>query len=214
MEKDFKKRVLYEGAPSLPLVLPSYCSFDNETQKLTVNKSDGDSLKLIPETLKLLEKISKPVAVVSICGPYRSGKSYFLTRLLNNEKTSQLDHKVEEPSQLDHSKEEPSQLEHKEEPSQLDGGKKEPSEMNRAIEETFQLGHSMDACTRGVWMASSVLECDDFVVVMLDTEGIDAATSSGSSVLTDMLAFTLLVSSTLVYNSSNVPKKRDLNQMR
>ena len=154
--------------PSLPLVLPSNCSFDLETQQLTENKgvsSDaGMNYKLVPETVELLENITKPVAVLSICGPYRSGKSYFLSRML---------------------------------------GRKE----------TFKLGHTMEACTRGIWMASSVLECDEFVLLLLDTEGIDAADKSNAGVA-NLLVLTMLLSSTFVYNSKSVPRGRDLKKMR
>ena len=139
MSREFNKvPLLKEGVhppPSLPLVLPSNCSFDLETQQFTENTEDvssdaGMNYKLVPETVELLENITKPVAVLSICGPYRSGKSYFLSRML---------------------------------------GRKE----------TFKLGHTMEACTR---MASSVLECDEFVLLLLDTEGIDAADRSNADI--------------------------------
>ena len=173
MSRVFNKvPLLIEGAslpPSLPLVLPSNYSFDLETQQLTQVKNDPPSdaaikYKLVPECVKLLESISKPVAVLSICGPYRSGKSYFLSRML---------------------------------------GRKE----------TFKLGHTMQACTRGIWMASSVLECDDFALVLLDTEGMDATDKNNSSVA-NLLVLTMLVSSMFVYNSKNVPRGRDLKKMR
>ena len=173
MSRVFNKvPLLKEGVslpPSLPLVLPSNYSFDLETQQLTENKdyvpSNTDiKYKLVPEAVQLLESISKPVAVLSICGPYRSGKSYFLSRML---------------------------------------GRKE----------TFKLGHTMLACTRGMWMASSVLECDDFALVLLDTEGMDATDKNNSSVA-NLLVLTMLVSSMFVYNSKNVPRGRDLKKMR
>ena len=155
---------------SLPLVLPSTFSFDFETQQLTEVKCVGpvrkaSEFKLVPEALKLLESISKPVAVVSINGPFRSGKSYFLSRML--------------------------------------GGK-----------ETFKLGHTTDACTRGIWMATSVLECEEFALVLLDTEGIDATDKRNESGVTKLLLLTMLLSSTFIYNSKKVPKGRDLKKMR
>ena len=124
----------------------------------------GMNYKLVPQTVELLESITKPVAILSICGPYRSGKSYFLSRML---------------------------------------GRKE----------TFKLGHSMEACTRGIWMASSVLECDEFVLLLLDTEGIDSINHNNSSV-SILLVLTMLLSSTFIYNSKNVPRGRDLKKMR
>ena len=174
-ESEFNKvPLLKEGVtlpPSLPLVLPSNFSFDLETQQLTENKvkedkssNAGMKYKLVPETVELLESITKPVAVLSICGPYRCGKSYFLSRML---------------------------------------GRKE----------TFKLGHTMEACTRGIWMASSVLECDEFVLLMLDTEGIDAADKSNAGVA-NLLVLTMLLSSIFVYNSKNVARQRDFKKVR
>lgn len=154
---------------SLPLVLPSNCSYDFNTHQLTERDRAGRSdeshhFELVPETVKLLEGISKPVAVLSMCGPFRSGKSYFLSRMLGKE-------------------------------------------------ETFKLGHTMEAYTRGIWMASCVLDCDDFALILLDTEGIDAPNKTDTGV-TKLLVLSMLMSSMFVYNSKNVPRSRDLRRMR
>ena len=52
----------------------------------------------------------------------------------------------------------------------------------------------------------------DFTVVLLDSEGIDAATGEG---LDDNQIFTLtvLLASVLIYNSQGVPTRRDLEGM-
>ena len=155
---------------SVPLVLPSNCSFDFTTQELSEDKAADLSdvgpveFKLIPEAVKLLAGISKPVAVLSVCGPFRSGKSYFLSRMLGSK-------------------------------------------------ETFRLGHTMEACTRGIWMATSVLDCEEFSLVLLDTEGIDAPDRCDAGV-TKLLVLTMLMSSMFVYNSKKVPRGRDLRRMR
>ena len=151
---------------SLPLVLPSDCSYDFSTHQLTHQPSDGPvQLRLVPETVALLNGIAKPVAVLTMCGPYRSGKSYFLSRMLGTR-------------------------------------------------ETFRLGHTMEACTRGIWLATSVLEYEGFVVILLDTEGIDAPSGGTDAGVTKLLVLTMLLSSMFVYNSKNVPRSRDLKRMR
>ena len=76
-----------------------------------------------------------------------------------------------------------------------------------------KLGHSMQACTRGIWMATTVLECYDFSIVLLDTEGIDAVGAS-EMVTMSLLTLTTLLSSFLIYNSKKVPQKVDLDKMR
>ena len=78
---------------------------------------------------------------------------------------------------------------------------------------TFKLGHSMHACTKGIWIATTVLECDEFVAVLLDTEGIDAVGASETSAMS-LLTLTTLLSSFLIYNSKKAPQKVDLDKMR
>ena len=47
------------------------CLVENENQELRVN----------PEAVNILEKITQPVVVVAIVGLYRTGKSYLMNRL-------------------------------------------------------------------------------------------------------------------------------------
>ena len=114
--------------------------------------------------LKLLNTIKKPVAVLSIAGPARTGKSYILSRLLDDP-------------------------------------------------EAFQLGHTTDACTKGIWMSTSVLECEEYCVILLDTEGIDAMNDQASNDA-KILVTTLLLSSYFIYNSAGVPHSNDLEKIR
>lgn len=110
----------------MPLIISTQDRWDSDSCKLireTDHHHTHHHLQLVPDTLQLLETINKPVAVLSICGLFRSGKSYFLSRLLGR-----------------------------------------PG--------AFEMSHGMQACTRGVWMATTVLECKDFVTILLDTEGI------------------------------------------
>ena len=158
---------------SLPASLPLIVYSDKEwvaDKKELVQVMDDDetssrtpTLKVVPEALKVLNSINKPLSIFSICGPYRTGKSYLISQILGS-----------------------------------------PG--------TFKVGHKMNACTKGVWMATTVLECDDFVVVFLDTEGMD---SPGDTTDTNkLLIVTTLLSSMLVYNSTNVPDLNDLEDLR
>ena len=51
------------------------------------------------------------------------------------------------------------------------------------------------------------------MLLLLDTEGIDAADKSNAGVA-NLLVLTMLLSSTFVYNSKSVPRGRDLKKMR
>ena len=152
--------------PALPLIISCQDSWDPDCCKLVTTQQDNqdNSLKVVKEAMELLQTIDKPLAVLSICGPYRSGKSYFLSRLLGK-----------------------------------------PG--------AFQLGHTMRACTRGIWMATTILECQQFAIVMLDTEGTDAVKASETMAMS-LLTLTTLLSSYLIYNSKKVPQKVDLDKMR
>ena len=152
--------------PSIPLIISSQDNWNPVSCQLETGKQDPNnhSLKLVDDAIELLRSINKPLAVLSICGPYRSGKSYFISRALGS-----------------------------------------PG--------AFKLGHSMQACTRGIWMATTVLECPEFTTILLDTEGIDAVGASETMAMS-LLTLTTLLSSFLIYNSKKVPQKVDLNKMR
>ena len=123
-----------------------------------------DTLVPCDTALELLETITKPVAVLSIAGPTRTGKSYILSRLLGDP-------------------------------------------------EAFELGHTARACTKGIWMSTSVLECHEYCVLLLDTEGIDSVNDQASNDA-KILVSTLLLSSYFIYNSLGVPRSYDLEKMR
>lgn len=82
----------------------------------------------------------------------------------------------------------------------------------------FDLGHEMDPKTMGIWMWDQPFKMklnnyhEEVTVILLDTEGIDAANATDQG---DSQIFTLsvLLSSLMIYNSMSVPKREDLNQM-
>ena len=163
----FKLRKLRAASEtqSVPLIIPDDTKYDERSNRL-IRLEVQKRTKLIPvdSTLCLLKEIKKPVAVLSICGPYRTGKSYILSRILGSCNA-------------------------------------------------FDLGHTMDACTFGIWMGTTALECEDYVLLLLDTEGIDAVGASGSDDAR-ILVMTILLSSYLIYNSQRVPTGTDLEKMK
>ena len=62
-------------------------------------------------------------------------------------------------------------------------------------------------------MATSVLECKEFAIILMDTEGIDAIGSSQTTAMS-LLTLATLFSSYLIYNSKRVPQKVDLSKMK
>ena len=61
-------------------------------------------------------------------------------------------------------------------------------------------------------MGTTVLECEEFVLLLLDTEGTDAVRENTG--IDNLLVITTLLSSCLVYNSVGVPRNTDLQKMR
>ena len=154
----FIKRAIFLDAnlpPSVPLVV---------TRSEEFNQDGTVGLEIVPESLELLRGIEKPIAPVAICGPYRTGKSYFLSRMVGDS-------------------------------------------------ECFKVTHSTEACTRGIWMATTVLECPEFVVVFFDTEGIGAVDDSAQGSINFMIS-TALISSLLIYNTKRPLQMKDIEKLR
>lgn len=153
--------------PSIPLFLSDIweCTDQFDVKKLAEPKTTS-KLTVVPTALELIDSIEKPIAVLSICGPFRTGKSYFASSVLG-------------------------------------------------VPNTFKVGHKHDPCTHGVWMATTVLECDDYVLLILDMEGTSAVGNDATDdpAMNSFLVMTTLISSYLIYNSVKVPNKEDLNNI-
>ena len=63
-------------------------------------------------------------------------------------------------------------------------------------------------------MGTTALECEEFVLLLLDTEGTDAIGETNSAGIINLLVMTTLLSSCFIYNSTNVPRSTDLQKMR
>ena len=165
-KQPFTKRVLTSnpGHRSVPLIIPNDTSYDAATNELrAIGGERRTHLKIVPETARLLETIERPLAVLAIGGPCRTGKSYVLSRILGS----------------------------------IDA---------------FELGHTMDPKTFGIWIGTTVLECDEFTVLLMDTEGINSANAKAKDDAS-ILVLTVLLSSYFIYNSTGVPIRNDLQEM-
>ena len=164
--------------PSIPLIIrrdlewvseqSTLCEYESDEEGSQQSLGAGGHLKVVQEAIDLLSTIEKPVSILSVCGPFRTGKSYLLSRILGNHNA-------------------------------------------------FKVGHTMKTCTKCVWMATTVLECEEFVVVLLDTEGMDAIDEEGSDesdYVKKQLMVAVLMSSLLIYNSLTVPEWNDLEDLR
>lgn len=137
-----------------------------------VTKCDEESeidvlLETNPTAIELIRGIDKTIAVMGICGPYRGGKSYFMSQTLG-------------------------------------------------FPSAFDVGHYTEPCTQGIVMATSILECDDYAIIFLDMEGTDDAVKNSTPIkkMNGLLVMMTLLCSYLIYNSSNIPKRGDVEAIR
>ena len=62
-------------------------------------------------------------------------------------------------------------------------------------------------------MSTSVLECDKFAILLLDTVGMESLEASEEYIV-KVLVVTTTISSTLIYNSIGIPERSDLESLR
>ena len=150
---------------SMPLIIPNDTRYVASTNELLpILGEERASLKTVPETLRLLETVNRPLAVLAISGPCRTGKSYILSRILGST-------------------------------------------------DDFALGHTFDPKTLGIWIGTTVVDCDEFTILLMDTEGIDSVFAKSRDDAS-ILVMTVLLSSYFIYNSVGVPHHNDLETMR
>ena len=142
------------------------CQPEEAEQEDKSIQGHGLQLKVVKDSLDVLRSINKPLAILSVCGPYRTGKSYLLSRILGSHGS-------------------------------------------------FKVGNTMEACTRGIWMATTILESENSALLLLDTEGMDSCEGDAGDVFINRLMIvTTLFSSFLIYNSASVPEWSDLEDLR
>lgn len=99
----------------------------------------------------LEEHQSKKIVVVSIAGPYRSGKSFLANRFLNRMKG-------------------------------------------------FEIGSTVNSCTRGIWMWNNLIPLSqDVDALLLDTEGLNS-TDRTLDIDIKIFSLSILLSSVFVFN--------------
>jgi hypothetical protein len=118
---------------------------------LLVEIDQAGKCSLNYEAIQMMKEIDEEVAVVSVAGMYRTGKSYLLNRLMGRQ-------------------------------------------------HGFEIGPSVNACTKGIWLWGSPVKFRNKQVLLIDTEGLGSPERDQTI---DMIIFSIsvLISSTFIYNS-------------
>ncbi|XP_051497525.1 guanylate-binding protein 1-like [Apus apus] len=130
-----------------------------------IENSPTKGLMVQREALQLLSKVSQPVVVVAITGPYRTGKSYLMNRLAGERRG-------------------------------------------------FSLGSSVQSQTKGIWMwCVRHPRRPGHTLVLLDSEGLSDAKKSDTKNDTWIFVLTVLLSSTMIYNSKGTIDQNAMDQL-
>ncbi|EGG23654.1 guanylate binding protein 1 [Cavenderia fasciculata] len=71
-----------DGGP-IPFLYPNNCSLSNANDLTIIKDVERTHLVLNPRAASIIQQIQGPLAIVSVIGPYRSGKSYILNRMMS-----------------------------------------------------------------------------------------------------------------------------------
>lgn len=96
----FRRWSLQHPSETLPLSIPLFLSsmWECDSDFCIVKSVDPKSepkFRSVPAALELIKSIEKPIAVLSVCGPYRTGKSYFASSVLGVPNAFTVRHKTE-----------------------------------------------------------------------------------------------------------------------
>lgn len=136
----------------------------------------GGKFELAPEAHTFLSNLhSRRIGIISMAGKYRTGKSYFINKVL------------------------------------LGGG-------SNKFKNGFAVGHSVNACTKGLLLWNRVIKASDFGgeanldLLVVDTEGFDATDESANH-NTRIFLFAVLLSSLFIYNSKLTIDERAIESL-
>ena len=158
---------------SVPLFLPNTVQYDQNTNLVsegTNNVDDSDStreeLVLVPGAgLDILQSINKPVSFVACIGPYRTGKSFLLSRFLKDSKA-------------------------------------------------FELGSTLEGCTRGIWISTSAIirkeNGKEFYTFLLDCEGAGDPLEGDDASNARIALVCILLASVFIFNNVGRPDRSSL----
>jgi hypothetical protein len=168
---------------SLPLFLPSDVEYDPETNTITAKPDDESEtsaeaphLVLVPnagvEMLENLNPKNVPISLIACVGPYRTGKSLLVSRILKNSNA-------------------------------------------------FQIGPTLEGCTRGIWISTSVMKqkSNGVYKFVLDCEGMGdplSATGADATATNDarIALACVLLSTVFVFNNTSHPDRGSLQFLR
>ena len=144
------RKMVITSSPVSPTISSAEKAFHGGPLPFITIADDG-TCRVDEYAANILSQIDGKIAVISVAGLYRTGKSYLMNRLLG-----------------------------------LPSG--------------FELGGSVNPCTKGIWVwGQPVALADGFYAILIDTEGLGSSQRS-QAVDLQILALSLLLSSYFIFN--------------
>ena len=76
----------------------------------------------------------------------------------------------------------------------------------------FETSTNLDPCTHGIWLSMTALECDEYILLFVDTEGVNAVRQADN--IEPIISLIFLISSQLIYNMMHIVMQSDVSQIR
>jgi predicted nucleic acid-binding Zn-ribbon protein len=140
-----------------------------------IQPDDNGQFYIDKKAMKILQNVKGAVSVICVAGPYRTGKSYLLNRLIYDENKQ---------------------------------------ESNEVQPNGFQVGNTVNACTKGIWLWSEPYynPTTNTTYLFLDTEGLNS-TGEEATFDTQIFSLSVLLASVFILNTTSSITESDLEQL-
>lgn len=168
-----------------------------------IENIDGE-FHVTEEAKKMLVKVKGKIVIVCVAGPYRTGKSFLLNKLIHRGKESG------SSSGSSSSNKNNGLVSNAAPITAVVALKSEKRQVE--VESGFKVGASIRACTKGIWVWGKPIEKEGKSYLFLDTEGL-GSTEQSLPYDTKIFALSLLLSSFFILNTPGTINEHILSEL-